>query len=173
VRSSSLRECTGFGLPPKPKTPWVDTVRSGSRGRCRVISLGDLCSDRFESSKAKKTRSARTASRGENHVAHHVCNPLKSCRSGRPGHLLSGCRTGECTDDSPASRLPGVFAWVSEVGPGLRGGEGWEMKLLSISVSMGKEVPYMDRTVTTGNFKEPVRGRVMLRTLNLDGDRQH
>ena len=37
---------------------------------------------------------------------------------------------------------------------------------------MGTEVPYMDRTVTTGVFKEPVSGRVMLRTLNLDGDRQ-
>ena len=46
------------------------------------------------------------------------------------------------------------------------------MKLLSISVSMGKAVPYMDKTVTTGIFKEPVEGRVMLRTLNLDGDRQ-
>ena len=46
------------------------------------------------------------------------------------------------------------------------------MKLLAVSVSMGKEVPYMDKTVATGIFKEPVSGRVMLRTLNLDGDRQ-
>ena len=46
------------------------------------------------------------------------------------------------------------------------------MKLLSVSVSMGKEVPYMGKTVTTGIFKEPVSGRVMLRTLNLSGDRQ-
>ena len=46
------------------------------------------------------------------------------------------------------------------------------MKLLSVSVSMGKEVPYMGKTVTTGIFKEPVSGRVMLRTLNLNGDRQ-
>ncbi len=46
------------------------------------------------------------------------------------------------------------------------------MKLLAVSVSMGKEVPYMDKTVTTGIFNEPVSGRVMLRTLNLDGDRQ-
>ncbi len=46
------------------------------------------------------------------------------------------------------------------------------MKLLSVNVSMGKEVPYMSKTVTTGIFKEPVSGRVMLRTLNLDGDRQ-
>ncbi len=33
------------------------------------------------------------------------------------------------------------------------------MKLLSVSVSMGKEVPYMGKTVTTGIFKEPVGGR--------------
>ena len=30
----------------------------------------------------------------------------------------------------------------------------------------------MGKTVTTGIFKEPVSGRVTLRTLNLDGDRQ-
>ena len=46
------------------------------------------------------------------------------------------------------------------------------MKLLPVSVSMGTEVPYMGKTVTTGIFKEPVSGRVMLRSLNLDGDRQ-
>ena len=46
------------------------------------------------------------------------------------------------------------------------------MKLLSVSVSMGKEVPFMGKTVATGIFKEPVSGRTMLRTLNLDGDRQ-
>jgi len=46
------------------------------------------------------------------------------------------------------------------------------MKLLSINVSLPKEVPYMGKTTTTGIFKEPVHGRVMLRTLNLDGDGQ-
>ena len=46
------------------------------------------------------------------------------------------------------------------------------MKLLSMNVSLGKEVPYMGKTVKTGIFKEPVNGRIMLRTLNLDGDRQ-
>lgn len=46
------------------------------------------------------------------------------------------------------------------------------MKLLSVNVSLGREVPYKGKTVTTGIFKEPVDGRVMLRTLNLDGDRQ-
>jgi MOSC domain-containing protein YiiM len=46
------------------------------------------------------------------------------------------------------------------------------MKLLAVSVSMGTEVPYMGKTVETGIFKEPRDGRVMLRHLNLDGDRQ-
>ena len=46
------------------------------------------------------------------------------------------------------------------------------MKLLSVSVSLRKEVPYMGKTVATGIFKEPVNERVMLRTLNLDGDQQ-
>jgi len=46
------------------------------------------------------------------------------------------------------------------------------MELLSVNVSLGQEVSYKGKTVTTGIFKEPVNGRVMLRTLNLDGDRQ-
>ncbi len=46
------------------------------------------------------------------------------------------------------------------------------MKLLSVNVSLSKEVPYMGKTATTGIFKEPVKGRIMLRTLNLEGDGQ-
>ncbi|MBI4382355.1 MAG: MOSC domain-containing protein [candidate division NC10 bacterium] len=46
------------------------------------------------------------------------------------------------------------------------------MKLLSVNVSLPKEAPYMDKTTTTGIFKEPVSGRVVLRSLNLDGDGQ-
>jgi len=46
------------------------------------------------------------------------------------------------------------------------------MKLLSVSVSLPKEVPYIDKTTTTGIFKEPVSGRVVLRSLNLNGDEQ-
>ncbi len=46
------------------------------------------------------------------------------------------------------------------------------MKLLSVNVSPPKEVAHGGKTVTTGIFKEPVDGRVMLRTLNLDGDGQ-
>ena len=46
------------------------------------------------------------------------------------------------------------------------------MKILSVNVSLPKEIQYRSKTVRTGIFKEPVKGRVRLRTLNLDGDGQ-
>jgi MOSC domain-containing protein YiiM len=46
------------------------------------------------------------------------------------------------------------------------------MKLLSVNVGLPREVTWRGRTVTTGIFKKPVEGSVMLRTLNLDGDKQ-
>ena len=46
------------------------------------------------------------------------------------------------------------------------------MKLLSVNVSPPKEVVYGGKAVTTGIFKEPIHGRIMLGTLNLDGDGQ-
>jgi MOSC domain-containing protein YiiM len=46
------------------------------------------------------------------------------------------------------------------------------MKLLSVNVSLPTEVPHGRGMVSTGIFKKPVRGRVMLRTLNLEGDGQ-
>src|SRR5204863_10010057 len=35
-----------------------------------------------------------------------------------------------------------------------------------------REVDWLGKRVTTGNFKEPIQERVMMRTLNLDGDQQ-
>ena len=46
------------------------------------------------------------------------------------------------------------------------------MKVLSVNVSLPKEITHKGRTVTTGIFKKPVNGRVILRKLNLDGDGQ-
>jgi MOSC domain-containing protein YiiM len=46
------------------------------------------------------------------------------------------------------------------------------MRLLSVNVSLPEEVTHGRRTVVTSIFKEPVKGRVMLRKLNLDGDGQ-
>jgi MOSC domain-containing protein YiiM len=47
-----------------------------------------------------------------------------------------------------------------------------DMKVVSVNVGLPREVMWHGRTVTTGIYKEPVEGRVALRTLNLDGDRQ-
>ena len=47
-----------------------------------------------------------------------------------------------------------------------------EMKLVSVNVGLPREVMWHGISVTTGIFKEPVQGRVALRKLNLDGDRQ-
>jgi MOSC domain-containing protein YiiM len=46
------------------------------------------------------------------------------------------------------------------------------MKLLALSVGLPREVTWHNRVVTTGIFKQPVSGRLALRKLNLDGDRQ-
>jgi MOSC domain-containing protein YiiM len=46
------------------------------------------------------------------------------------------------------------------------------MKLLSVNVGLPRDVISKGKSVTTGIFKEPVEGRVLLRTLNLDGDKQ-
>ena len=46
------------------------------------------------------------------------------------------------------------------------------MKIESLNVGLPVEVMWRGRKVTTGIFKEPVAGRVSLRRLNLDGDRQ-
>jgi MOSC domain-containing protein YiiM len=46
------------------------------------------------------------------------------------------------------------------------------MRLVSVSTGLPREVSWHGRMVTTGIFKEPVKGRVALRKLNLDGDRQ-
>ena len=46
------------------------------------------------------------------------------------------------------------------------------MKILSVNVGLPKEVTWQGKLVTTGIFKEPVNAPVMMRTLNLEGDRQ-
>src|SRR5689334_10684317 len=46
------------------------------------------------------------------------------------------------------------------------------MKIISLNVGLPRLVLRNDEPVSTGIFKEPVGGRVQLRTLNLDGDRQ-
>ncbi len=46
------------------------------------------------------------------------------------------------------------------------------MKIISVNVGMPREVEWKGHRVLTGIFKEPVEGRVRVRTLNLEGDGQ-
>lgn len=46
------------------------------------------------------------------------------------------------------------------------------MKIISVNVGLPRLVLRNGEPVSTGIFKEPVAGRVRMRTLNLDGDRQ-
>jgi MOSC domain-containing protein YiiM len=47
-----------------------------------------------------------------------------------------------------------------------------DTKLISVNVGLPRVVMSNGEPVSTGIFKEPLPGRIMLRTLNLDGDRQ-
>lgn len=47
-----------------------------------------------------------------------------------------------------------------------------EMKLVSIQVGRPRTVRWHGHSVSTGIYKEPVAGRIMLHRLNLDGDGQ-
>jgi len=46
------------------------------------------------------------------------------------------------------------------------------MKLLSVNVSLPKEVIYKGKPVRTGIFKEPIKSRAKVKTLNIEGDGQ-
>ncbi len=46
------------------------------------------------------------------------------------------------------------------------------MKVISVNVGLPRTVQWKGKAVSTGIFKAPVSGRIRLRTLNLDGDRQ-
>lgn len=46
------------------------------------------------------------------------------------------------------------------------------MKVISVNVGRPRLVIWNEQPVSTGIFKTPVEGRIMLRALNLDGDRQ-
>lgn len=46
------------------------------------------------------------------------------------------------------------------------------MKLLSINVAKPKNITYKGKQVLTGIYKNPTQSPLMLRTLNLDGDKQ-
>src|SRR5712691_345595 len=56
----------------------------------------------------------------------------------------------------------------AEDGATSRGSNG--MRVVSVNVSLPKRVPYQGRTVSTAIFKEPVAGRIHVRTTGLQGD---
>jgi MOSC domain-containing protein YiiM len=64
------------------------------------------------------------------------------------------------TGGPAASPEPGSYDIVSR------------MKILSVNVSLPKPVEWRGRRIMTGIYKEPVAGRIAVRRLNLDGDRQ-
>lgn len=47
-----------------------------------------------------------------------------------------------------------------------------DARILSVNISLPKEIGFEGQRLKTGIFKEPVEGRIRLKTLNLDGDRQ-
>jgi MOSC domain-containing protein YiiM len=46
------------------------------------------------------------------------------------------------------------------------------VRVLSVNVGLPRDVIWRGKSITTGIYKEPVEGRVPIRVLNLDGDRQ-
>lgn len=46
------------------------------------------------------------------------------------------------------------------------------MKVVSVNIGLPRDVTWRGRITTTAVYKQPVEGRVALRKLNLDGDRQ-
>jgi len=50
--------------------------------------------------------------------------------------------------------------------------ENTTVKVISLNVGKPRLTVYKGATISTGIFKKPVAGRIALRTLNLDGDRQ-
>jgi MOSC domain-containing protein YiiM len=46
------------------------------------------------------------------------------------------------------------------------------MKILSVNVGLPRQISWQGKLVTTGIFKERVEAPIMLRSINLDGDRQ-
>jgi len=46
------------------------------------------------------------------------------------------------------------------------------MKVISVNVGLPRTVQWKGKEISTGIFKAPVSGRIRLRTLNFDGDRQ-
>ena len=69
--------------------------------------------------------------------------------------------------DRERSGRAGSTAWPAAAPPSME-----DMRVVSVNVGLPRTVRWKGRDLTTGIFKKPVEGRVPLRRLNLDGDRQ-
>src|SRR6185369_6705651 len=77
-----------------------------------------------------------------------------------------------CTSAMASQFGPISLSWYSPI-PDILCSRGIElMKIISLNVGLPRLVEYNGEPVATGIFKEPVSEPLMLRTLNLDGDRQ-
>src|SRR5438093_6407740 len=54
----------------------------------------------------------------------------------------------------------------------MRDARGEAMRIVSVTVGLPRQVTWRGKAIRTGIFKQPVAGRVAVRALNLDGDRQ-
>jgi MOSC domain-containing protein YiiM len=62
--------------------------------------------------------------------------------------------------------------YVFPCGGWMNTGGGDSLRIVSVNVGLPRKVVWKGKIVTTGIFKNPVDGRVRMRTLNLDGDGQ-
>jgi MOSC domain-containing protein YiiM len=46
------------------------------------------------------------------------------------------------------------------------------MRVISVNIGLPREVIFNGQVITTGIFKDPVQGRIKLRKLNFEGDKQ-
>src|SRR2546427_11302787 len=87
--------------------------------------------------------------------------------SPRPSAPGSSSRSITATPSLPR-RHPRESPDPAEGGATSRGSNG--LRVVSVNVSLPKRVPYQGRTVSTAIFKEPVAGRIRVRTTGLQGD---
>ena len=90
--------------------------------------------------------------------------------AGRVDHLCRGVAYYVSARDGTPPESP-LYCPLSRPARDAEDGES-PMKLVSVNTGLPREVTWRGMNVSTGIFKQPVQGRIALRKLNLDGDRQ-
>src|SRR5947208_13142097 len=120
------------------------TLSTGLPGRCIVVAIP-----------------CRRHAWADHHTRFHSQShsPTKSCKHPSPPSVVPHLGTrGEAKT--------GVLRRSKRMHPSS------ELQVVSVNVGLLRAVVWKGRTVLTGIFKEPVAGRVAIRRLNLEGDRQ-